>query len=76
LGGGSGDKKDPKPKVLKYNYQSFNYNLKVTYGLAYQNIFRVLCKLFWRMELPVFYLLRKFSKFNKKYRLIKWMLSK
>jgi GT2 family glycosyltransferase len=75
LGGGSGDKKDPNPKVLKYNYQSFNYYLKVTYGSAYQNIFKILCELVWRVELPFFYLLKKFNKFNKKYRLIKWMLS-
>jgi GT2 family glycosyltransferase len=75
LGGASGDGREPDSKILKYCYKSFNHYLKVTNGKAYQKIFCMLCKLIWCVELPLFYLLKRFNLFNKKYRLIKWMLS-
>ena len=76
LGGVSGDSKNPNSKVLKYDYQSFNYYLTVTYGKVCQKIFKFLCALVWRLELSVFYLLKKNNLFNKKYQLLKWMISK
>jgi hypothetical protein len=75
LEGVSGDGNEPNSQVLKYDYQSFNYYLTITYGVAYQKMFRLLCELVWHLELSVFYLLKKSCLVNKKYKLLKWMLS-
>lgn len=76
LDGGSSDSDQLNLKILKYCYQSFNHYLTVTYGRTVQKLFRLLCELVWCVELSLFYLLKRFKLFRKKYRLIKWLLSK
>lgn len=76
LGGVSGDSKEPNSRVLKFDYQSFNYYLTVTYGVVWQKMFKLTCELIWRLELSVLYFLKGNNLFNKKYRLLKWMLTK
>jgi len=76
LGGASGDGKEVDPKVIKFSYQSCCNYLEVAFGKSWQRLFKILCGLIWRVELCVFYLLKRFRPFAKKYNLIKWMLSK